>query len=369
MKYLFFISLGLLVYTFVWYPLMLFIVSRLFSKQTKKDSRLPSVTLIISAYNEERSIREKLENTLKLDYPKEQLEIIVVSDGSTDNTDTVVRSFEKRGVALMRIDGRKGKTHCQNRAVEKASGEILIFSDANSMYDSRAIRVLVSNFADPNVGVVCGELRYIKRSDTEETLYWKLEVLLKHWESSIDSCLGVNGAMYAIPKMLYVPLEDSMQSDFIEPFFVYRNGYRVIYEREAYCTEEAGSNASEFERKRRIMHGAFSSLSQISEFLNPFRYGWYSISLWSHKVLRWGVSVLLFSLFISTVFLANGCVLFAVLLGIQMSVYIGALLGRFFPRTIFSIPYYIVLVQIASFLAILDWISGKQSSAWESSRT
>ena len=308
MPWVFGISLAILVYTFAGYYGLVFVVSRLKKKPVAKylppDGKLPTVTMLIAAYNEEKVIREKIENTLALDYPRDRLQIVVFSDGSTDATDAIVKSYSSAGIQLLRVEGRKGKTHCQNEAVKIATGDILVFSDANSMYDRHAIKKLIQNFHDEEVGVVVGELRYSHEDVIQEGLYWKMERFLKVHESSIESCLGANGAIYAIRRNLYKPLPDDAISDFIEPFFVYRQGYRVVYESTAFAIEHIGeTTAIESLRKQRIITRTLSSFKYIIDFLNPFKYGWYSIALWSHKLIRWFASLFMTVTFVSNIFL------------------------------------------------------------------
>jgi cellulose synthase/poly-beta-1,6-N-acetylglucosamine synthase-like glycosyltransferase len=367
MTVLFSLSLLLLIYTFIGYPILLAIVSLFFNRKPKKEPQTPHISFIVSAYNEEAVIREKIHNTFALDYPPELLEFIVVSDGSTDGTDDIVREYEYKGVRLVRVEGRKGKTYCQNRAAREARGSVLVFSDANSMYDHQAVRELVANFTDENVGVVCGELRYIAEPGKQERLYWKMEVLLKQLESKIGSCLGVNGAMYAIPKHLFVPLQDHLQSDLIEPFLVYKKGYRVVYDSTAFCTEQAESNHVGFHRKRRIMHGAFLSFWELVPFLNVFRYRWYSITLLSHKVLRWLSSFFLMVLFISSASLTHHPVI-GMFFVLQCMFLFMALAGTFMQAKPFSIAYYMMVTQVASLAAIADTLSGKKRSTWDTTR-
>lgn len=357
-------SLGLLAYVYAGYPALVFGLSRIIRRPVRKSPITPRVSLIISAYNEADVIEAKINNALALDYPKDLLEIIVVSDGSTDRTDDIVRSFGINTVRLLRIEGRRGKTFCQNEAVAFARGEIMVFSDADSMYDARAIRELVANFSDARVGVVCGELRYIKDSAIGEGMYWNIETFLKRAESSIDSCLGVNGAIYALRKTDYINLPSHGQSDFIEPFLIYKKKLRVVYDPSAFCTEKAVTHSNEFTRKERIVTGALESLSIICEFLNPFRYGWYSFTLWSHKVIRWFTFVLLIVIFISNAFLLSNP-LFATLFIAQIVCYTFALIGFFSRWKIFSIPHYFALLHFASLSAFIKVLRGKTATTWE----
>lgn len=366
MAVLFWLSLFLLWYVFIGYALVLWVLVRYRSTSVAAGEFEPTVTLIISAYNEERVIREKLENTMALAYPKDKLEVLVCSDGSTDKTDEIVTAFGN-GVTLLRIEGRKGKPECQNIGAAHAKGEVLVFSDANSMYDTNALRALMRNLHDPKVGVVCGELRYKRNNKSDEGVYWKLEKFLKEGESKLGSCLGANGAIYAMRRELYHPLPAEACSDFIEPFFAYEKGFRVVYESGAFCYETPEDNAEEFNRKKRIIVNSLQSLYLIAPFLNPLRHGWYSVALWSHKMLRWFAFVFLIGVFVTSFALADHPFFLGVL-ALQILLYGFAMLGAFIPAKLFTIPYYFVLVNLASLLAAVDTVFGKRITAWEKAR-
>jgi len=361
----FLISTFLVGYIFFGYPLLVALAARVFARPIKKGSVEPTISLIISAYNEEEVIKEKLDNTFSLKYPHNKLEVIVCSDGSTDRTDEIVRAYG--GVILHRVEGRKGKPECQNQGAAIATGEVLVFSDANSMYDTHALTNLLQNFNDKKVGVVCGELRYKKNDKSDEGLYWKLEKSLKESESAIDSCLGANGAIYAVRRHLFRPLPPEACSDFIEPFAAYEAGYRVVYEPTAFCTEVPDDTAKEFRRKQRIVANSLQSLYMIQPFLNPFRYGWYSFTLWSHKILRWYAFAFLILMFIANLFLLDSPV-FQVVLLLQVCFYLFAFIGIFSKFKLFSIPFYFTVVNVASLLAVIDMVIGRKFVAWEKVR-
>jgi cellulose synthase/poly-beta-1,6-N-acetylglucosamine synthase-like glycosyltransferase len=202
--FIYFFSILLLFYTYFGHPILLFFLS-LFKKNNivYLDGYLSSVSIIIAAYNEEKVIEDKINNTFEIDYPKDKFEIIVFSDASTDKTDEIVGRYQEKGVKLLRIEGKKGETYCQNKAVEIAKGKIIVFSDANSIYQKDAIKKLVRNFKDEQVGCVSGELKYISgkdinRDNNSEGIYWKYEKILKRLESKISSLVGANGAVYAV---------------------------------------------------------------------------------------------------------------------------------------------------------------------------
>ena len=218
-------------YAYFGYPVLLAILS-LFSQRKHESpdvpNHYPEVTLLIAAYNEEDVIEEKVKNSLALGYPQDKLHIVVVSDGSTDRTDEIVKKYEDRGVELFRTE-RLGKTVARNRAVENAKGELIVLTDANAFFRQDALKKLVKHFQDPGVGVVCGAL-VLKRADGSENLYWRYEKLIKRLENKFHSIIGANGSIYAMRRELYDPLPPEVDDDFVEPLIVYMKGKKAVYE-------------------------------------------------------------------------------------------------------------------------------------------
>lgn len=285
-------SVGVIVYTYAGYPLLLAAVSRLRGRPVKRQAVMPTVSVIITAYNEERDLRAKLENTLALDYPQELLEVIVASDCSTDRTDDIVRDFAGRGVRLHRQAQRLGKTAAQNAAVELARGEVILFSDATTLYRPDVLRVITTNFADPTVGCVAGRLIYVDPGQTNvgqgARSYWGYETFLKKHESHICSLIGVSGCLYAVRRSAYVPLYHEACSDFIIATVMVSQGLRTIYEPDAVCTEETNQQANrEMKMRVRVITQTFSDLWRHRAMMNPLRSGFYAVQLFSHKVLRY----------------------------------------------------------------------------------
>ena len=367
MELVFWISAGVMVYIFAGYPAFIFLASLFIKKPVRQGVDHPTVTFIIAAYNEAGMIKEKIYNTFELDYPKDKLQVIVFSDASSDHTDAIVKSFASRGIEFVRIEGRVGKTACQNEVIKQATGEIVVFSDANSMYDARAIKNLVRNFADDRVGVVVGELQYLKNNKSSESIYWRFERLLKQAESSVYSCLGANGAIYAIRRRLYVPLPADAISDFVEPFKIYEQGFRVVYESSARCVEPAVTNHREFSRKRRIVARALRSLRYVQPFLNPFSYGIYSAMLWSHKILRWFVLIAMAIFFISSALLTSHVGYFMIF-ALQLIFLFFAALGIFSQRKIFSAPYLFMVMYVSVVAAVVDVLHDRSPATWNPER-
>jgi len=233
--YFFWISMFLIFWTYLGYPGLLWILSKLWNHDYKKQAFFPGVTLIITVYNEESGIREKLENTLALSYPKNMLEIIVVSDGSTDKTEKYVQSFKDRGVQLLAFADRHGKHYGQHRGLEVAKNDILVFTDATIFLDEDAVEKIVRNFAEQKIGCVSSEdrMRSVDSDASSEGLYVKYEMKLRNFESKVCSLVGVSGSFFAVRKQLCHGWVDNMSSDYFLPILTYMKGYRIILEPEA----------------------------------------------------------------------------------------------------------------------------------------
>jgi len=372
-------SLVLLAYVYVGYPMLLFIAAKVLRrKAVERGAGLPRATLIISAYNEAKVIDAKLHNSLALEYPRERLEILVVSDCSSDQTDEIVRSFGRHGVKLLRMPERSGKTVGLNEAIRHASGEIMIFSDANAEYDRHAITRLVRNFADPEVGAVTGESRYaVEENDAStesENAYWRYELALKKLESALGSVVGGDGAIYAIRKFLYQCLDPADLSDFVTPLQIVQQGYRNVYEPEAVSYEGGAEDfASEFRRKVRIVNRAWRASWKMRGLLNPFRYGLFAVQFLSHKVLRWLAPVFMVFLLVANIAIAERSAVYAVTLAGQFLFYAAALAGWLLSRSgnsifMMNVPYYFCSVNLASLVGMLQALRGRTYTTWTSSR-
>ena len=374
-------SLALVLYVYVGYPLLLSLL-QFFVRRNKilvDPNYRPFITFIISCFNEEKVIEAKLKNTLAIDYPVDRFEIIVVSDASTDRTEEIVRSFSSNGVKLLRQDKRRGKTAGLNLAVSEANGELLVFSDANAMYEPDAVLQMVKYFADPNIGYVVGQARYKDRKVTasgqSEGLYWQYEIALKKMESNLHSVVGGDGAIYTVRRELYEELLDTDINDFVNPLQVVAKGYRGIYEPNAICWEEtSGFFDKEFNRKVRIVNRAFNGLLRVKEVLNPFRVGFFALEIISHKLLRWLVPFFLILFLIASIILAlNGMEAFQYVclaaLGFAWLSYAGYLFSKSkIVIPIFHYPYYFTIVNIASIIGVLRGLCGKVPATWNPPR-
>jgi cellulose synthase/poly-beta-1,6-N-acetylglucosamine synthase-like glycosyltransferase len=371
----FWMSAGILFYVYAGYPILVFAVSRLFPKKIKRAEFEPQVSVIITAYNEERDIRAKLENTLAIDYPQEKLEIIVASDCSTDKTEGIVSEFAARNVKLYRQSERLGKTSAQNMAVEKASGEIILFSDATTMYEKNVLRAMLPNFADETIGCVAGKLIYVDDSDSTVGKgakgYWNYETFLKEAESRACSLIGASGCLYAVRKSAYKPMYAEACSDFLIATVMYRQGLRTIFEPDAYCTEETNRNADkELQMRVRVISQTFTDLWRNREMLNPFKSGFYAVELISHKVLRYAVPIFLMLIFISSAILAFQSRFFLVFLALQIAFYLMALVGWILERRgmksgVLTMPLYFTLANLASLIGFYKFLRGERYARWE----
>lgn len=377
LEIVFWTSLAVVAYVYAGYPLALLVLARRRLPLRPVQDRLPSVTLIISVFNEERCIAAKLDNCLALDYPADRLEIVVVSDASTDATDAIVDGYAEKGISLLRMERRGGKTLGLNAAVERARGDVVVFSDANAMYRPDAIRALVAPFADAAVGAVIGESSYADAdSDAgrSESLYWRYETAIKRLESRNGSVVGGDGAIYAVRRALYCPMNADALSDFINPLQVVRAGYRCIYEPTASSREEtAGDFSKEFRRKVRIVNRAWRALMTMKELLNPLRFGWFAWQLLSHKLLRWLVPLFLTAAFLANALLLGAHSLYNAVFVLQVLFYSLAVSGALMREReslarLVYIPYYFCLVNLASAKGIVEAYCGKTYTTWSTAR-
>jgi glycosyltransferase involved in cell wall biosynthesis len=352
MEVMFLLLLGLSIYPYGIYPLAVYVMSRLFSHSWHKGDTTPPVTIVISVYNEEKGIGEKIKNTLSLEYPKELLEILVISDGSTDKTNEIVSDFKDPRLILRFFSERSGKTACLNRVVPDARGDIILFTDANSIFPSDVLFKLVRNFYDRDVGSVTGWTKYIEEGKKKDTtgIYSWLEMQTKHWESLISSCVGADGAIFAIRKSLYKPLDAQDINDFVIPLHVIRQGKRVVLDPEIFCFENLSKGqGDEFRRQTRITNRTLRAILRYPGFLNPFSYGTFSFFLLSHKLLRFLVPFFVAGAFIVNLLLLNNSMMYVgflfiqvLLLGLGLVNLMGKLEGRlanlckFFLITLFA---------------------------------
>ena len=375
MEMAFWLSAAALIYAYAGYPLLLFIVSIFRPLTVRAGDYQLTVSIIITAYNEELVIAAKLENTVALGYPHELIAIIVASDCSTDRTQDIVRKYSRQGVKLVRQPERMGKTAAQNAAVAQAAGEIILFSDATSLYKTDVVRALIPNFADPTVGCVAGRLIYVDPSESRvgrgARSYWSYETFLKKHESRACSLIGASGCLYAVRRSAYVPLYHEACSDFIIATKMVEQGLRAVYEPNAICTEETNRRSdNELKMRVRVIAQTFTDLWRHRAMLNPIRSGFYAVQLLSHKVMRYLVPVFLLALLGASAILASDFLFYRILLACQLAGYacgaIAWLLDRLGKRSrLLALPQYFLLANVASLIAIFKFLRGERYARWE----
>ena len=376
---LFWSAAALAVYTYIGFPLLIALRGLLRRRDYVEADIEPTVSVIIAAHNESRSIRVKLENVLSLDYPAGRLEVIIASDGSTDGTDAIVQGYAQQGVRLLSLP-RQGKAPALNAAVAASTGEILDFSDANSMYAPQAIRNLMRPFADAAVGGVAGNQCYLKESITGEAnpgehSYWDFDRTLKRLESAAGNTISATGAIYAIRRSLFQPVPGGVTDDFTLSTGVIAQGRRLVFAPDAIAYEPAsGTSEAEFARKVRVITRGLRAVQLRRELLNPLRHGFYAVQLFSHKVLRRLIVLPLLVLMAVTPLLwAKGRLYRLATLG--EAVFLGcSAAGYAFRHTelgakkVFAIPFYFAMVNIAALMAVINMVRGRKIERWEPQR-
>ncbi len=378
-------SVAVLAYVYVGFPLLVLLWGAVRPRRVHIAAVTPRVSLIIAAHNEAASATAKVQNCLDVDYPPAAIEVVFASDGSTDRTEEIVRRFAARGVRLLSLP-RQGKLAAVHAAVEASTGEILVFSDANTYFHPDAVRMLARNFADPAVGGVCGNLQVRSRdrgrdradsSGAGESWYWELDKALKRMQSRSGSIVAADGAIYAIRRHLYTrPEHTAVTDDFAISTGVVARGYRLVFEPEALAWEpSAGRAGLEFSRKVRIVNRGLRGVLLRRQLLNPRRYGFYAVILFSHKVLRRVAPLFLMSLLASTLALAAHGTGFAIALYAQLAFYATALAGwmlrgRAFGRQkLLLAPFYYCLANAAALAGLCSLATGQRIERWEPQRT
>lgn len=371
----FYSSVFFIVYVYIGYPLLVMLLGRLRHRDVRKKDYEPTLTIVIAAYNEEECIASTLQNKLNLDYPAEKIEIIVVSDSSTDKTEKIVGNFAQYGVKLMTQGPRAGKTSALNLAIPLARGEIIVFSDANSMYAEDALRKIVRNFADPDVGYVTGKMIYTNPDGTPIgdgcSAYMKYENLLREYETRVGSVVGVDGGIDAMRKNIHSRLNPDQLPDFVQPLKVVAQGYRVVYEPEALLKEASLKHASDEYRMRvRVSLRALWALFDMRRLLlaapKDIFFAW---QLWSHKVLRYLCFIFLAAAYMANAYLLQQGGIYLVLFWCQNVAWAGACLSPFLQKVglrvkLLYLLYYFALINIAAGHASIKFLMGKKQVIW-----
>ncbi len=376
---LFWLGAGAAAYGYAGYPLLLALAGVVRRRGTAaRDDWRPAVSIIVAAHDEERHIAVRLDNLLALDWPADRREIIVVDDGSTDATAACAGVYAARGVRLLRQAPQQGKTAAQNAAAAAATGEVLVFADANGFFSTDAVRRLVRHLADPSVGAVCGALHYRQEraggAGFGERCYWRYERWLKRMESASGSLVGVNNAIYALPRRLYEPLPAAAQSDLVVALRLRAAGKRIVYAADAVCTEAVRTRAAaNFTAKRRIVARAIASVLAETGRLWQIGQPWFALKLASHKLLRWLLPWILAALLLPAGVLAATDPGYRLLLAIAFGFVTLALAGWLLDRRgvrlrLLALPYYFCLVNGAALLALVDVIAGRQPVVWPPAR-
>jgi biofilm PGA synthesis N-glycosyltransferase PgaC len=386
MVIIFWVSIFLIVYTFVGYGFVLFVmvkIKRMFKKPFvfTRDAILPTVTLIVAAYNEEDIIEDKIENTLLLNYPKDKIQLIFITDGSSDGTAQKITGITE--ILLLHEDIRAGKMAAIKRAIPYINGDITIFTDANTFLNQDAVLELVKHYQNPKVGAVAGEKRILVEdtadaSSAGEGFYWKYESRLKKWDYELYSNVGAAGELFSIRTALYQPVEsDTIIDDHMIAMRIAEKGYIIAYEPGAYAMETASADVKEeLKRKIRIAAGGIQSILRLKQAANPFHNPIFTFQYISHRVLRWTITPFLLIL----VFILNGIlafeqpgVFYKLFLAAQVAFYLLSLTGLYFERKnirvkALFIPYYFCVMNYAVLAGINRYYKKNQSAAWEKSK-
>jgi len=373
-------------YSYVGYGLVLYIlvwIKRLAvgKKVIENAGYEPEVTLFVAAYNEKDFVDAKINNSFGLDYPKEKIKHVWVTDGSNDGTPDLLRKY--KGVEVYHLNERGGKIGAMNRGMKFVKTPIVIFSDGNTMLGHESIRRIVNLFSDPKVGCVSGEKRIFNKgkdaaAGAGEGLYWKYESALKKWDAELYSVVGAAGELFAIRTELFQEVErDTLLDDFIISLRIAMKGYTIQYDPEAYAIESASANVKEeLKRKIRISAGGIQSVVRLRSLLNVFKYGTLSFQYISHRVLRWTLAPLslLFLIPAGTVMAVNNGILnlgfYSILFWLQVVFYVSALLGWYLENKsikvkLLFIPYYFFIMNLSVFLGFKRYLKGSQTVNWE----
>jgi cellulose synthase/poly-beta-1,6-N-acetylglucosamine synthase-like glycosyltransferase len=376
---LFWLATAVIVYAYVLFPLLLALRGWRWPRPYRAADITPSVSLILAAHNEAGSIGAKLANALALDYPRDRLQLLVVSDGSDDGTNEIVAAQAGQGVTLLPLP-RVGKADALNRAAAAATGDILVFSDANSIYATDALRALVRPFADAQVGGVAGNQQYLNGRDAGagangEKSYWNFDRLLKEWESQAGNTISATGAIYAIRRSLFQEIPGGVTDDFFTSTGVIAQGYRLVFAADAIAYEPVAASAGrEFGRKVRVISRGLQAVRRRRELLNPRRYGFYAVQLFSHKLLRRLLVFPLLLLALVSPSLWRRGRLYQAATVAQFGFYSLAGAGwllrqsRWGSLKVLALPFYFCLVNVAALIAAVNLLRGKRIEKWQPER-
>lgn len=380
-KIILIVSIFIIFWAMIGYPISLKILNKLIKKRKliKNYKYEPTVTLMIVAHNEEKVILNKLENSILLDYPKEKLEILVASDNSTDNTNKIVEEFIEKNkefkIRLYTAKERKGKTNAQNEAQKTVKSEILVMTDANSIFEKNAIRELICSFTSEDIAYVCGRLIYSNSEEKvgkSESSYWNIDLQMREIESKIQTITAGNGAIYACRNNEYKDFKPIQCHDSAMPVYYALLGKRAIFNKDAIAYEKAGETVNdEFKRKTRMNRLILYAILPNIRILNVFKYKWFSYFYLGHRTCRYLLWLSHILLFITNIILIKYSWFYITTFVIQILVYGMALMGRIFKskNRILNIAYYYCMTILAQIVGVKNIITGKAKPFWEKAET
>ena len=364
------IAIACLFYAYFGYALVLLIITKLRSQKfslPEGESQNLKLTLIITAYNEERRIKEKLENTVKLEYPAEQLQIIVASDGSDDKTEQIAQQFDS--VEVLRVEGRVGKEATQLEAVKRATGDVVVFTDVSTSLKDSALRRIAKIFSEPKIGAVSSVDRFVDQDGniSGEGLYVRYEMWLRDLETEFGSLVGLSGSFFACRKSVCQDWNSEVPSDFGTAIRCRREGLRAVSDNELEgFYQDVADPGAEYARKVRTILRGINGLRTEAKYLNPFRYGSFSFQLFSHKVMRWSSPIWMMVAFVGSAIAAWGGSLLGVLLVAgQVAFYLIALLPS--QNGVLKIPRFFCMTNLAILRALIMSLSGVKQATWKPS--
>jgi cellulose synthase/poly-beta-1,6-N-acetylglucosamine synthase-like glycosyltransferase len=363
----------LLAYVYVLYPALVTVFAARYGRPVRRGDALASVTIVVTVYNEEKCIRSKLDNLAELNYPRDLVDVIVASDASSDSTEAIASGYDRLLVRVLRVEGRQGKTACQNAAASLAKGEVLVFTDATTRLDAEAVRRLVENFAEATVGCVAGRLAYVTETESLTgsggRAYWDYEVRLRAGESLLGSLVGVSGCLYAVRGSAYRHIHPHLISDFVIAMRMREQGLRTILAPDAICFETTlDRGREELAMRTRVAARSINALVAEWRFLNPVRYGLFAWQLWSHKVLRYATPLLWLTAIAANIALA-GQTPYLILLLAQLALIAAGAMGYLLQQRGRKLgpltqPYYFLLTNVASLIATLRCLRGERMVTW-----
>lgn len=370
---LFWMSVGVIFYSYFGYPIILYLIGK-FRRRTsvsRSGEHYPYVCVFISAFNEEKVLRRKIENSLSLDYPRDKLRILVASDGSSDQTEKIASDYDDLGVTLYHFPSRRGKSAVINSVMQHVREEIVVFTDANALFSSDALQKMVCHFSNPEIGCVVGKLRYVDRHTSGvgkgEGIYWRYESKISQLESALQRVLVANGSIFAIRRVLFKQLYPAVANDFQMPVDIASQGYGIVYEPNAEAIERTTIFwQEEFQRKVRIVLRGITGFSMLASRFSGFRL-WQFIS---HKFSRWFIGPFLIIAFIANIVLCKGSWFFTAALIAQALFYLSAFNGWRLrkakkPHRLFYVPFYFTMVNLAAMVAMSKFMVGHRQVVWE----